>query len=136
MIGKGQFYIAYEYLSEIEIFNRRIAKEKQMLMIQAASKTHSFKNFKDELSAYINFRDSLEKENMNLIVNELHIKYDTKNRIRKIQEQEEELVKNRRQLITALIVILILTVSLVIIITYHRKLQKRTITLTHNSGNA
>lgn len=105
-------------------------------MIQAASKTHSFKNFKDELSAYINFRDSLEKENMNLIVNELHIKYDTKNRIRKIQEQEEELVKNRRQLITALIVILILTVSLVIIITYHRKLQKRTITLTHNSGNA
>ena len=124
MIGKGHYYIAYEYLREIKSFNRRIAKEKHMLIIQAASKTHNFKNFKNELSAYDHFRDSLEKKNTNMIVNELHIKYDTKNRIRKIKNQEEQLVKNRHRLIAAAIIIFVLAVLLVIIFSYHRKLQK------------
>lgn len=124
MIGKGNFYIAYEYLRDIKSYNRRTEKEKHLLMIQAASQTHNFQNLKNELSKYAYFRDSLKEKNTNMIVNELHIKYDTKNRIRKIKNQEEELIKNRRRLISALIIIFILAILLVIIISYHRKLQK------------
>ncbi len=123
LINTGKYEQAKKILNDIKIFNSRIDRSVRELFLLLYSQTLDFHNFKNNFYQYKDFIDSLIMQKNNQMVNELHVKYETQEKIEKIEQQYALISKNKKRLIATLIIAFVLLILLVIILLYHQKLR-------------
>lgn len=124
MLIQNNLPAADNLLQHIETFNQRLETEKRLLQSVVMLRSNSPAAWLNSLDKLMSYRDSVEQAHNIHLVKELEIQYETQQRQRQIEEQQELISEQRKRFTAALGAGGMLLMLLFIIGGYHWRLQK------------